>query len=81
LRIIKDGFSHEWLIVNRMPQPAAGQFSLGPAFCLSSRASAFCAARDLGEPRDVSRFLRHNNRAFGSHPYQADRYLRPQGTG
>ena len=27
------------------------------------------AARDLGEPREVSRSLRHNNRAFGSLPY------------
>jgi len=26
--------------------------------------------KDLGEPRDVSRPLRHNNRAFGSLPYQ-----------
>jgi hypothetical protein len=26
--------------------------------------------KDLGEPRDVSRSLRNNNRAFGSHPYQ-----------
>jgi hypothetical protein len=26
--------------------------------------------KDLGEPRDVSRSLRHNNRAFGSLPYQ-----------
>jgi hypothetical protein len=29
-----------------------------------------CAVKDLGEPRDVSRSLRHNNRAFGSLPYQ-----------
>src|SRR5580700_4642129 len=35
---------------------------------LSSRASVLCAARDLGEPRDASRFLRRNNRAFGSLP-------------
>jgi hypothetical protein len=27
---------------------------------LSSRASAFCAARDPGEPRDASRCLRRN---------------------
>jgi hypothetical protein len=27
------------------------------------------AAKDLGEPRDVSRSSRHNNRAFGSLPY------------
>jgi len=26
--------------------------------------------KDLGEPRDVARSLRHNNRAFGSLPYQ-----------
>ncbi|MGB8917546.1 MAG: hypothetical protein WCC89_11845, partial [Candidatus Sulfotelmatobacter sp.] len=31
----------------------------------------FCAAKDLGEPREVSRSLRHNNRAFGSLPYHA----------
>jgi hypothetical protein len=30
---------------------------------------AFCPPKDLGEPRDVSRFLRHINRAFGSLPY------------
>jgi hypothetical protein len=30
----------------------------------------FCAVKDLGEPRVVSRSLRHNNRAFGSLPYQ-----------
>jgi hypothetical protein len=30
----------------------------------------FCAARDLGEPRVVARFLRHDNRAFGSLPYR-----------
>jgi hypothetical protein len=29
--------------------------------------------KDPGEPRDVSRFLRHNNRAFGSLPFQTDR--------
>jgi hypothetical protein len=28
----------------------------------------FAEAKDLGEPRDMSRSLRHNNRAFGSHP-------------
>src|SRR5271157_1196542 len=32
--------------------------------------SAFRLAKDPGEPRDVSRSLRHNNRAFGSLPYQ-----------
>src|SRR5580698_1000435 len=37
---------------------------------LSSRASVLCAARDLGEPRDASRTLRRNNRAFGSLPYR-----------
>jgi hypothetical protein len=26
--------------------------------------------KDLGEPREASRFLRRNNRAFGSLPYQ-----------
>jgi hypothetical protein len=29
----------------------------------------FLAPKDLGEPRDASRFLRRINRAFGSHPY------------
>jgi len=28
--------------------------------------AAFAQAKDLGEPREVSRFLRHNNRALGS---------------
>jgi hypothetical protein len=37
-------------------------------FKLSSRASVFCAARDLSEPHEASRFLRRNNRAFGSLP-------------
>jgi hypothetical protein len=47
------------------------------AFCppkdpkgLSSRGDGFSSQKDLGEPRDVSRFLRHNNPAFGSHPYR-----------
>ena len=35
---------------------------------LSSRASGFCAVRDLGEPRESSRFARRTNRAFGSLP-------------
>jgi hypothetical protein len=30
---------------------------------------ALGAAKDLGEPREASRFLRRNNRAFGSLPY------------
>jgi hypothetical protein len=38
-------------------------------FELSSRASLFSAARDLGEPRDAARYLRRNDRAFGSLPY------------
>src|SRR5580700_10751221 len=37
---------------------------------LSSRANVLCAARDLGEPREASRFLRCIDRAFGSLPYQ-----------
>jgi len=32
--------------------------------------AAFCAARDLGEPRQASRFLRRINGAFGSLPFQ-----------
>jgi hypothetical protein len=54
---------------------------------MSFRASILCAARNLGEPRDVllacpeqasevsasnGRCLRHNNRAFGSLPYHTD---------
>ena len=31
-------------------------------------ASVLCAAKDLGEPREASRSLRRNNRAFGSLP-------------
>jgi putative membrane protein insertion efficiency factor len=50
-------------------QPACGE-AASDADGLSARASVLCAARDLGEPRDVSRFLRHNNRAFGALPYQ-----------
>jgi CelD/BcsL family acetyltransferase involved in cellulose biosynthesis len=30
--------------------------------------------KDLGEPREASRFWRRNNRAFGSLPYQTDHY-------
>src|SRR5437899_12972153 len=33
-------------------------------------ASVLCAAKDLGKPREASRSLRRNNRAFGSLPYQ-----------
>jgi len=33
-------------------------------------ASVVCAAKDPGEPRDVSRFSDTLNRAFGSLPYQ-----------
>jgi hypothetical protein len=36
---------------------------------LSSGASVFCAAKDPGEPREASRSLRRDNRAFGSLPY------------
>ena len=36
---------------------------------LSSRVSVLCEARDLGEPREASRSLRRNSRAFGSLPY------------
>src|ERR1035438_3504219 len=43
----------------------------GGALRLSFRAIALRAAKNLGELRDVSRPLRHNTRAFGSHPYQA----------
>jgi hypothetical protein len=32
-------------------------------------ARAFCEPKDLGEPREVARFLRHLCRAFGSLPY------------
>jgi hypothetical protein len=53
----------------------------GLSFGLSFRTSVLCAVRNLGEPRDVSQSalsersapkgsLRHNNRAFGSLPYQ-----------
>lgn len=37
-------------------------------FRLSSRASLFCAARDLGELREEPRFVRREKRAPGSHP-------------
>src|SRR5450631_4870990 len=40
---------------------------------LSSRASVFCAARDLGEPRKALRSLQRSNRAFGSRPYNRRR--------
>jgi hypothetical protein len=35
----------------------------------------FCAAKDLREPREASRFLRRNNRASGSPPYQTAHHL------
>src|ERR1700677_135134 len=41
-------------------------------FDLSSRANVLRAARDLGEPRDASRTLRRNSRAFGSLPCQTE---------
>jgi hypothetical protein len=31
---------------------------------------SFARRKDLGEPRHVAPYLRHNNRAFGSLPYQ-----------
>jgi hypothetical protein len=34
------------------------------------KAGAFCLPKDPGEPRDAPCFLRRNNRAFGSLPYQ-----------
>jgi len=43
---------------------------------LSSRASRFCDARDVGEPCDAARTLRRINRTSGSHPYQPRRPLR-----
>jgi len=46
-------------------------------FDLSSRAAFRWRARDLGEPRDVSRFLRHDKRALGSHPYSNCTTARP----
>ena len=42
--------------------------SLQAAVRMSFRASVFCAARNLGEPREASRFLRRNTHAFGSLP-------------
>jgi Flp pilus assembly pilin Flp len=39
-------------------------------FEVSFRTSVLCAVRNLGEPREASRSLRRNNRAFGSLPYQ-----------
>ena len=33
-------------------------------------ATAVSSLRDLSEPRDVPRFLRHNNRASGSLPHR-----------
>src|SRR5579863_8844239 len=49
---------------------ASGAETHGPgSFVLSSRASVRRAARDLGGPREVSRTLRRNTRAFGSLPY------------
>jgi hypothetical protein len=44
------------------------------AVILSQR--LFCAAKDLGEPREASRCLRRNNRAFGSLPLKLHHYPR-----
>jgi PD-(D/E)XK endonuclease len=61
----------------RLPHPS--RFSKGKKsrlYNLSSRASAFCEARDLGEPRDGDRALSTRsprNRASGSHPYSSKR--------
>jgi hypothetical protein len=52
--------SREW--ANRQLEPRRGW--------LSFRASALCAARNLGEPREASRPLKRNNRAFGELPFQ-----------
>jgi hypothetical protein len=43
------------------PEPSVSLFIV----ILSKR---FCAAKDLGEPREAPRLLRRSNRAFGSHP-------------
>jgi len=37
-------------------------------FACHPEKGAFCPTKDLGEPRDASRSLRRNNRAFGSLP-------------
>src|ERR1039458_5124464 len=42
---------------------------------LSFRTSVFCAVRNLGEPREASRSLRRNDRAFGSLPYRRNSAL------
>jgi hypothetical protein len=46
------------------------------AIRLSFRTSVLCAVRNLGEPREVSRSLRHNNRALGSFPYCSEQVRR-----
>jgi hypothetical protein len=42
------------------------QATEGRAWLCHPERDAFCLAKDPGGPRDVSRSLRHNNRAFGS---------------
>jgi len=49
-------------LVSKVIWPVVVQFDCHP------RASAFCEAKDLGAPRELSRFSRQNNRAIGSHP-------------
>ena len=41
------------------------------------RSKRLYAAKDLGEPREVSRFLRHINPAFGLASYLLTHYLSP----
>jgi hypothetical protein len=36
-----------------------------------NQTSVLCAVRNLGEPREASRFLRRNNRAFGALPHRS----------
>jgi|HubBroStandDraft_5_1064220.scaffolds.fasta_scaffold217133_2 putative membrane protein insertion efficiency factor len=70
--VVKQRACNDASCESAITQPAQPSTSpASDAVGLSSRASVLCAARDLGEPRDVSRPLRHNNRAFGSLPCQA----------
>ena len=46
--------------------PVVAQFDCHP------EQAFFAQSRDLGEPREASRTLRRNNRAFGSLPYQTE---------
>ncbi|MGC2793956.1 MAG: hypothetical protein WA899_18185, partial [Candidatus Sulfotelmatobacter sp.] len=57
------------LIVTRLSGRAGRGKPHGVQLDCHPERSVLCVARDPGEPREASRSLRRNTRAFGSPPY------------